>query len=102
MAKKAARKSAEPMQEPSFEDAIAELESLTRQLESGELSLDHSIKAYEKGMQLKKICQQMLDKAEGRLEYLAKQEDGSLETHPIAMAESEIHQTDQSRLFQDQ
>ena len=99
MAKKVSRKATE--KEPSFEEAISQLETITRQLESGELSLDDSIKAYEKGMQLKKICQQMLDRAEGRLEYLAKQEDGSVEAGPIDLGNTSLDHADQSRLFQE-
>jgi len=62
---------------PSFEEALAELEEITRALESGELTLDESVEAYEKGMELKKICYEMLASAEKKLEYLEKK-DGEL------------------------
>ena len=59
----------------SFEEALEQLEEITRSLESGELTLDDSIQAYEKGMELKKICTSILETAEKKLEYIKKQED---------------------------
>ena len=73
----------------SFEEALQALEDITRQLESGSLSLDESIKAYEQGMELKKICQAMLEKAEEKLEFLEKQENGTIQKKPIEADESE-------------
>ena len=67
----------------AFEEALQQLEDITRALESGELSLDDSIKAYEKGMELKKLCTSILEKAEQKLEYIKKQEDGSVTVEPI-------------------
>lgn len=73
----------------SFEEALEELEEITRQLEGGALSLDESIKAYEQGMELKKICQDMLEHAERKLEFLEKQENGEIEKKPIEAGETE-------------
>lgn len=70
-------------QEIGFEEAMLELEQITRSLESGEMTLDESIKAYERGIELKKICSAILEKAEKKLEYIKKQKDGSLTTEPI-------------------
>ena len=75
--------------EISFEEALSDLEEITRQLEGGALSLDESIKAYEQGMELKKICQNMLEKAEQKLEFLEKQENGGIEKKPIETDEGE-------------
>jgi len=61
--------------EPTFEEAIEELEKITRDLENGNLSLDESIQSYEKGMELKKLCLGILEKAEKKLEYLERKED---------------------------
>ena len=58
---------------PSFEEALGELENITRRLEGGQLTLDESIQAYEKGMELRRLCAEMLEKAEKKLEYLEKQ-----------------------------
>ena len=68
---------------PTFEEALEQLEEITRALESGGLTLDDSIKAYENGMELKKVCQEMLSHAEKKLEYLEKKENGELEKKPI-------------------
>ncbi len=73
----------------SFEEALEALEEITRQLEGGALSLDASIQAYERGMELKKICQAMLEKAEQKLEFLEKQENGAIEKKPIEVEEGE-------------
>ena len=87
--------------EAGFEEAMEQLEEITRQLESGSLSLDESIKAYEKGMELKNLCQQMLERAERKLEYLARQQDGSIDREAIDFDETAEHEsTDQNRLFQ--
>ncbi|MCB1308316.1 MAG: exodeoxyribonuclease VII small subunit [Leptospiraceae bacterium] len=98
-----AKKAKEPAKsEPSFEEAIDLLEQITRQLESGALTLDESIRAYEQGMELKKTCQKMLENARKKLEYLERKEDGSLERKDIEMDEDEeIESAGQSRLFQD-
>ena len=62
----------------TFEKALRSLEELTRALEGGELSLDESIQAYERGVQLKAICLEMLAEAEKRLEYLEQRENGEV------------------------
>ena len=98
MAKKTAAKAATPS--PSFEDAIAELEKITRDLENGGLSLDDSIKAYERGVELKKICQTKLDEAEKKLEVLERKEDGSFQKTPVDQSETQTGSLDQNRLFQ--
>lgn len=107
--KSSASKTAAPESAPaepqlSFEEAIEKLEEITRQLEGGALSLDQSIEAYETGMQLKKLCQTMLERAEKKLEYLERKSDGELERKPIDLDGEENgearSQADQSRLFQ--
>lgn len=47
-----------------FESALAELESLVAQMESGEMDLEHSLKAYQRGVKLAKICQTRLQHVE--------------------------------------
>lgn len=101
-------KDSSPKKEIGFEEAIEELEEITRKLESGAMSLDESIKAYEAGMELRKICSEMLGRAEKKLEYLERRQDGSLEKKPIMSdsgdadgADEDDSSADQSRLFQD-
>lgn len=72
---------------PSFEEALEELEEITRNLEGGGLTLDESIVAYEKGMELRKHCTEMLATAEEKLEYLEKQENGEILKQPLDPAQ---------------
>ncbi|MYN13811.1 exodeoxyribonuclease VII small subunit [Pusillimonas sp. TS35] len=53
-----------------FETALAQLEALVGQMESGALPLDQSIAAYEKGVELARICQRRLDLAEQQVKVL--------------------------------
>jgi len=55
---------------PAFEQALKELETLVENMEAGELSLEASLKHYERGMQLSRLCQQALDEAEQRVRVL--------------------------------
>lgn len=64
---------------PNFEQAFAELEELVLQMESGELELEHSLAAFEKGIQLTRDCQTALSKAEQKVKMLL-QEHGELKT----------------------
>lgn len=56
--------------EISFEQALSELETLVERMESGELSLEESLGAFEKGVALTRRCQQALDKAEQKVRVL--------------------------------
>jgi exodeoxyribonuclease VII small subunit len=55
---------------PSFEQALTELEGLVDALEQGELSLEDSLAAFERGIQLTRTCQRVLDAAEQRVRIL--------------------------------
>lgn len=52
---------------PSFEEALRELESIVSKLESDEITLEDSVKLYEEGIRLSKICTEVLEKAETRI-----------------------------------
>ena len=52
---------------PDFETALKALESLVQQMEAGDMSLEESLKAFEKGIQLTQICQGNLDAATQRV-----------------------------------
>lgn len=64
----------------SFEDALARLENIVRQLESGEASLDNSINLYTYGEKLRTACQKRLDDAKSRIEKITQKSDGSIGT----------------------
>lgn len=53
-----------------FETALAQLEALVAQMEGGSLPLDQSLAAYERGVELAKVCQQRLDAAEQQVKVL--------------------------------
>ena len=57
-------------QGPSFEEALREIEQITRALESGELGLEESLKLYERGVMLLRRCYHLLQTAETRVEML--------------------------------
>ena len=59
--------------EMSFEDAIAELGSLVSRLEAGELPLEESIAAYQKGVELVQLCTSRLEKVENQIKILDKE-----------------------------
>jgi len=53
-----------------FEKSLAELENLVEQMEQGELSLEDSLKCFERGVKLAQTCQQTLQAAEQKVEKL--------------------------------
>ena len=53
-----------------FEAAIAELETIVKKLEEGELPLEKSLELYERGVQLSRFCHARLEDAEKRIEIL--------------------------------
>ncbi len=58
-----------------FETAIAELESVVRTLEEGDLALEASLQLYERGVQLSRYCHARLEEAERRVEVLTERGD---------------------------
>jgi exodeoxyribonuclease VII small subunit len=57
-------------QQPDFEQALMELESLVSKLESGELGLDQSLEYFKRGVELTRHCQSVLDQAQQTVELL--------------------------------
>jgi exodeoxyribonuclease VII small subunit len=62
-----------------FETALEELEVVVEQLETGELTLEDSLEAFEKGVGLVKYCNQKLDEVEKKVELLVKDKEGKLQ-----------------------
>lgn len=62
----------------SFEDALARLEDMVRELESGKIKLDDAVEVYEKATALKKICQDKLKNAQLKIEKINVAADGSI------------------------
>ena len=66
---------------PSFEQALAELETLVETMEQGELSLEQSLKSFERGVVLTRTCQQALSEAEQKIQILSQHNpDAELES----------------------
>ncbi len=70
-----------------FEDALAELEKVVRELEDGQTGLEQSLARYEQGVALLRHCYQQLQQAEQRILALTGQtEDGTPVLKPFAHA----------------
>jgi exodeoxyribonuclease VII small subunit len=66
-----------------FEQALAELENIVKNLESGSTSLEDSISSYERGIALKKHCEKKLQEAQMKIEKININKDGSISTEPF-------------------
>ena len=63
---------------PTFEQALAQLETIVTEIESGQVPLEASIAKYEQGQSLIASCRTILDAAEKKIQHLARQDDGTL------------------------
>ena len=61
----------------SFEEALKELESIVQKLESGQVKLEEAVSAYEKGVQMQKICEEKLKEAQMKVEKLILDKEGN-------------------------
>ena len=61
----------------SFEEALAELEDIAEKLAEGDAGLDESIKLFERGTRLRKLCSEKLDSASKKIRILTE-ESGAL------------------------
>mgnify|MGYP001363672781 CR=1 FL=1 len=62
-----------------FETALEDLEQVVEQLDSGDLSLEDSLAAFEKGVGLVKFCNDKLNEVEKKVELLVKDKEGKLQ-----------------------
>ncbi|MBW6485372.1 MAG: exodeoxyribonuclease VII small subunit [Syntrophobacterales bacterium] len=76
------------MSKEKFEAMLAKLEEIVRRMETGELTLEESLAAFEEGIKLSRNCAKTLDEAQRKVEILL-QEGGKLATAPFVGAESE-------------
>ena len=56
---------------PNFEKSLEELEKLVETMENGDISLEDSLKHFERGIELTRLCQKSLQEAEQKVEILA-------------------------------
>ena len=73
----------------TFEQAMKDLEEIVRELEAGELALEESLKKFEEGMKLSKLCSLKLEEAEQRVSILLKERDGQLSEAPYPAGEED-------------
>ena len=62
----------------NFEEMMKDLEQIAKELESGELNLDESVKKFEEGMEISKSCSKILEDAEKRITILIKNSNGEI------------------------
>ena len=62
----------------SFEEAMEELETVVRQLESGKIKLDEAVAVYERGVKLKNLCEEKLKSAKSKIDKLVIGKDGNI------------------------
>jgi exodeoxyribonuclease VII small subunit len=70
------------MAKEKFEDALGKLEEILKRMESGDMTLEESLKSFEEGIKLARVCAARLDEAERRVDILLKQ-DGELAEEPF-------------------
>jgi exodeoxyribonuclease VII small subunit len=68
---------------PTFEQSLKKLETIVEKLEKGDLALEESLKLFEEGVGLSAACKQELEAAEGKVQMLVKQRDGSVSPEPF-------------------
>jgi exodeoxyribonuclease VII small subunit len=66
-----------------FEDALGKLEKIVSKLEDGEIPLEESLKLFEEGIRLSRLCNQKLEEAEKRVEILMKGKNGVIKPQPF-------------------
>jgi len=83
------RTTKKPSKELRFEEALAGLERIVRDLEGGDLPLDDALKLFEEGVRLSRFCGAKLDEAEKRIEILMKGADGEWRAAPFPSGEED-------------
>jgi len=83
----ASRKKADAKQETvppvPFEEAMEQLEEIVRKLEAGDVALEESLAAFEKGVGLVRVLHQRLDAVQERIEELTRTDQGDLVTKQL-------------------
>ncbi len=71
------------MAEKKFEAAMTRLEEIVQELEKGDLPLEQTLKLFEEGIRLSRICSKRLDDAERKVEILLKDKNGTIKAEPF-------------------
>jgi exodeoxyribonuclease VII small subunit len=76
-------KSTKNVEELDFEKALAELDGIVKQLESGNLALEKSLELFQRGIELARTCKQKLDAAELKVSQLVKDKESLFSEEPF-------------------
>jgi len=79
------------MSKQTFENAMRKLEQIVSELESGDLSLEMSLKKFEEGVQLSKFCANKLDETEKKVQILLKTKEGVVVEQPFSSENKESY-----------
>jgi exodeoxyribonuclease VII small subunit len=79
-----------------FEEALEDLEKVIERLESGELSLEESLAAFEEGVKLVNLCNQKLTEVEKKIELLVKDKEGKLQLKSLERTAGEDAEDEES------
>ncbi|HHP7235671.1 MAG TPA: exodeoxyribonuclease VII small subunit [Desulfobacterales bacterium] len=72
------------MAEMTFEKAMASLEKIVQELESGDLPLEKALGKFEEGVRLTRLCSKKLDETEKKINILMQDEDGTVRKQEFA------------------
>jgi exodeoxyribonuclease VII small subunit len=76
-----------------FEDELKDLEELVARIDSGDLTLEDSIAAFERGVALVRSLNQKLEEIERKVEVLTRNAQGELKTRPFEATDAAAHQS---------
>jgi exodeoxyribonuclease VII small subunit len=82
-------KSKKKIEDIPFEEYLRKLENIVQRLEEGELTLDESVKTYEEGMNISKICLEKLNKTKKKIEQLVIEGEEKYSTKPFSEKKGE-------------
>ena len=71
------------MAKDSFEKDLKRLEDIVAKMEEGDVPLDDSMKLFEEGVKLSRLCSERLDKAEKKVEIITADKNGNITTRPF-------------------
>jgi len=81
----------------SFEEQLAELETVVEKLERGDLSLEENVALFERGVNLSDACKTQLESAESRIQVLLNpRESGPIRTEELEIEEGYVHEDEPS------
>lgn len=78
------------IEDMSFEQAIKELEVITKKLEDDQISIDESIKLFEKGCKIKVHCEKILKQAELKVDKIVEDDKGNFTTEALDNNQDEL------------